>query len=98
VRLLEDVPTDKPGELAITARLPQHPWVKPQTFYVTVDKAFEAPRIYYCDLHVHSEDTIGTNSTVYNLTYGRDVGGLDVLAFAHNDFNITPRSGRRRWN
>jgi hypothetical protein len=54
-----------------------------------VDKALTEPRIYYCDLHVHSEDTIGTNSTTYNLTYGRDVTGLDILAFAHNDFNIT---------
>jgi len=89
VLLLEDLPTDKPGELAITARLPEHPWVHPQTFYVTVDKTLDVPRIYYTDLHVHSEDTIGTNSTVYNLTYGRDVTGLDVLAFAHNDFNIT---------
>ncbi len=89
VRLLEDVPTDKPGELTVSARLPKHPWVKPATFYVTVDKSFASPRIYYTDLHVHSEDTIGTNSTVYNLTYGRDVTGLDVLAFAHNDFNIT---------
>ena len=89
VALLDDLPMDKPGELAITATLPEHPWVKPQTFYVTIDKALEAPRIFYCDLHVHSEDTIGTNSTTYNLTYGRDVTGLDVLAFAHNDFNIT---------
>jgi hypothetical protein len=95
VRLLEDVPTDKPGELAITARLPQHPWIKPQTFYATVDKSFEAPRLYYCDLHVHSEDTIGTNSTTYNLTYGRDVTGLDVLAFAHNDFNITTEKWKK---
>ena len=89
VSLLEDLPTDKPGELAITANLPEHPWVKPQTFYVTIDKDLQVPRIFYCDLHVHSEDTIGTNSTTYNLTYGRDVTGLDVLAFAHNDFNIT---------
>ena len=89
VRLLEDIPTDKPGELAVTARLPAHPSVKPATFYATVDKSFIAPRIYYTDLHVHSDDTIGTNSTRYNLTYGRDVTGLDVLAFAHNDFNIT---------
>ena len=89
VALLDDLPTAKPGELAITATLPEHPWVKPQTFYVTVDKTLAIPRIFYCDLHVHSEDTIGTNSTVYNLTYGRDVTGLDVLAFAHNDFNIT---------
>jgi len=89
VRLLDDLPTVQSGELAVTAHLSQHPRVKPATFYATVDKDFEAPRVYYCDLHVHSEDTIGTNSTSYNLTYGRDVSGLDVLAFAHNDFNIT---------
>jgi len=92
--LLEDLPTQAEGELCVTARLPEHPWVKPQAFYVTIDKAMISPRIYYCDLHVHSEDTIGTNSTRYNLTYGRDVTGLDVLAFAHNDFNITTE----RWN
>jgi len=94
ILLLEDLPTKQTGELAITARMPAHPRVKPQTFYVTVDKNLLAPRIYYCDLHVHSEDTIGTNSTTYNLTYGRDVTGLDVLAFAHNDFNITTE----KWN
>ena len=89
VLLLDDLPTKDAGELAVSARLPAHPWVKPQTFYVTVEKNLDMPRIYYCDLHVHSEDTIGTNSTTYNLTYGRDVTGLDILAFAHNDFNIT---------
>jgi len=94
VLLLEDVPTDKPGELVSNASLPQHPWVKKQSVFVTIDKDYPAPRIYYTDLHVHSEDTIGTNSTRYNLTYGRDVTGLDVLAFAHNDFNITTE----RWN
>jgi hypothetical protein len=60
-----------------------------------VDKALTEPRIYYCDLHVHSEDTIGTNSTTYNLTYGRDVTGLDILAFAHNDFNITTEKWKK---
>ncbi|MHB1566756.1 MAG: hypothetical protein ACYCXG_08595 [Acidiferrobacter sp.] len=87
--LVDDLPTQKPGELLITAHLPDHPRVPPKTFYVTVEKTFHAPRMYYCDLHVHSEDTIGTNSTTYNLTYGRDVSGLDILAFSHNDFNIT---------
>lgn len=95
VLLLEDLPTRDAGELVITARLPEHPWVKPQTFYVTVDRALTEPRIYYCDLHVHSEDTIGTNSTTYNLTYGRDVTGLDILAFAHNDFNITTEKWKK---
>lgn len=89
VALLEDLKTDEAGELALTATLPDHPAVKPQTFFVTVDKGLSVPRIFYSDLHVHSDDTIGTNSTRYNLTYGRDVSGLDVLAFAHNDFNIT---------
>lgn len=94
VLLLEDLPTDKPGELAVTARLLDHPFIKPQTFYLSIEQELVSPRIYYCDLHVHSDDTIGTNSTRYNLTYGRDVSGLDVLAFAHNDFNITTE----RWN
>lgn len=91
---LDDLPSGRPGELAVTARLTEHPGVGPATFYATVDESCPAPRVYYCDLHVHSEDTIGTNSTTYNLTYGRDVSGLDVLAFAHNDFNITTE----RWN
>lgn len=91
---LDDLPTDKPGELAVTARLLDHPLVQPKTFFVTIDTALALPRVYYCDLHVHSEDTIGTNSTTYNLTYGRDVSGLDVLAFAHNDFNIT----KEKWD
>ena len=94
VTLLEDMPTDKAGELMITASMPEHIAVKDQVFYVTVDRDLEVPRIFYTDLHVHSNDTIGTNSTEYNLTYGRDVTGLDVLAFAHNDFNITTE----RWN
>jgi hypothetical protein len=91
---LADLPTDRPGTLAVTARLADHPAVRPATFYVTVDDKLAVPRVFYCDLHVHSDDTIGTNSTTYNLTYGRDVSGLDVLAFAHNDFNIT----NERWN
>ncbi len=95
VLLLDDLPTKEAGELIVTASLPEHPLVKPQTFYVMVDKGLEVPRIYYCDLHVHSEDTIGTNSTTYNLTYGRDVSGLDVLAFAHNDFNITTEKWKK---
>ena len=89
VLMLEDLPTKAEGELSVTVALPEHPVVKPMVFHLTIEKNMLAPRVYYCDLHVHSDDTIGTNSTAYNLTYGRDVSGLDVLAFAHNDFNIT---------
>lgn len=91
---IPDLPTEHPGELAITARLAAHPEAFESTFFITLEKVLAVPRVFYCDLHVHSEDTIGTNSTSYNLTYGRDVSGLDVLAFAHNDFNITTE----RWN
>ncbi len=89
VAAIDDLPVDTAGELAVTARLPDHPGVPAHTFFVTIDETLAVPRVYYCDLHVHSDDTIGTNSTSYNLNYGRDVSGLDVLAFSHNDFNIT---------
>lgn len=48
-----------------------------------------APRAFFCDLHVHSNDTVGTQSTDWNLRYGRDIGGLDVLGYTANDFQIT---------
>lgn len=48
-----------------------------------------SPRGYFCDLHVHSNDTVGTQSTDWNLRYGRDIGGLDILGYTANDFQIT---------
>jgi hypothetical protein len=56
---------------------------------LTVEALGPQPRAYFADLHVHSNSTIGTNNTEYNLTYGRDVAGLDVLGYTANDFNIT---------
>ncbi len=91
---IRDLPVDRPGELAVSVALREYPLVKADPFYLTIDPRCPGQRIYYADLHVHSEDTIGTNSTSYNLSYGRDVSGLDVLAFAHNDFNIT----KARWD
>ncbi len=92
--LIDELPTASAGELTIRATLPECPWVAPQTFYVTVDDDFAFSRDYYGDLHVHSDDTVGTNDTTYNLTYGRDVAGLDVLGYTANDFNIT----KQRWD
>ncbi len=68
--------------------------VAPAQAYVTIDPAGATPRPLYADLHVHSDDTVGTNDTLYNLSYGRDVAGLDVLGYTANDFNIT----EQRWN
>jgi hypothetical protein len=57
--------------------------------YITADSYFELTRAFFADLHVHSNSTVGTNSTEYNFAYGRDVAGLDVLGYTANDFNIT---------
>lgn len=62
----------------------------PADALVTVEAG--APRVFYADLHVHSNDTVGTNDTAYNLSYGRDVAGLDVLGYTANDFNVTERA------
>jgi len=50
---------------------------------------FPSPRAYFADLHVHSNDTVGTQNTDWNLRYGRDIGALDVLGYTANDFQIT---------
>jgi hypothetical protein len=46
-------------------------------------------RVWFADLHAHSDDTVGTQDTSYNLDYARRVGGLDVLGYTANDFQIT---------
>lgn len=60
---------------------------------VSADSHLEYPRAFFADLHVHSNNTVGTNSTEYNFAYGRDVAGLDILGYTANDFNIT----EQRW-
>ncbi len=79
----------EPGELAVTASLCGARDVAPATHYVTVDSETPCDRILYADLHVHSHDTVGTNSPDYNTAYGRDIAGLDVMTYTANDFQIT---------
>ena len=45
------------------AHLPRHRWTRTS----------RTSAHCFGDLHVHSDDTVGTNDTRYNLTYGRDV-------------------------
>ncbi|KAJ4396743.1 hypothetical protein N0V93_000965 [Gnomoniopsis smithogilvyi] len=49
----------------------------------------EAPRPFFADLHVHSDDTVGTHDSLYNFSYGRDIAALDILGYTANDFNVT---------
>jgi len=89
IALVDDLPANETGELVVTASMPNHPAVKALDYYVTIEDNLVAPRLFFGDLHVHSDDTVGTNNTTYNLTYGRDVAGLDVLGYTANDFNVT---------
>lgn len=56
---------------------------------ITADSSIFIPRPFFADLHVHSDDTVGTNSTTYNFSYARHIAGLDVVGYTANDFNIT---------
>ncbi len=88
---MADIEFDERGEWALSASLSRPSGIEPTRRYVTVE---DGPAPLYADLHVHSDDTVGTNDTSYNLCYGRDVAGLDILGYTANDFNIT----EARWN
>ena len=60
-----------------------------ESCYLDVIDDFPSPRALFADLHVHSNDTVGTQDTGSNLAYGRDVGALDVIGYTANDFQIT---------
>jgi hypothetical protein len=59
------------------------------TCFLDLIDDFPSPRALFADLHVHSNDTVGTQDTGSNLAYGRDIGALDVIGYTANDFQIT---------
>ena len=65
-----------------------------QDEFITVRADLVVPRVLYADLHVHSDDTVGTNSTAYNFSYAQKIAGLDIVGYTANDFNIT----KERWD
>ena len=76
------------GEWSVSATLDALPLLEGKA-WVTTEETATGLRPLYADLHVHSDDTVGTNDTLYNLSYGRDVAGLDILGYTANDFNVT---------
>lgn len=94
VAKINNLPTKQAGELEIRARSLSHPAVAEMRYFVTLDADLPLGNFYFGDLHVHSDDTVGTNDTVYNLSYGRDIAALDVLGYTANDFQIT----KARWD
>ena len=85
---LDDLPT-VPGTLRIVAEAVTQRDVRAAQAFLTVDKTLPAARALYADLHVHAHDTVGTNSPAYNAAYARDIGGIDVMGYTANDFQIT---------
>ncbi|GJC83875.1 hypothetical protein ColLi_06713 [Colletotrichum liriopes] len=84
--------SDGDYEVLVTVLNRNSPVVETQD-YVSVESSIPIPRPLYADLHVHSDDTVGTNSTTYNFSYAQQVAGLDVVGYTANDFNVT----KERW-
>ncbi len=55
---------------------------------LTVDQAAPVPRALFADLHIHSQDTVGVNTTETVLRFARDAAALDVAGYTANDFNV----------
>ncbi|HSI58727.1 MAG TPA: hypothetical protein VLA16_14305, partial [Ideonella sp.] len=85
-------PAHASGSLGVALSCPDLPGVPPALAWLTIADALPAPRAFYADLHVHAHDTVGTNSPAYNAAYARDIGGVDVLGYTANDFQITDQN------
>ncbi len=55
---------------------------------LTVDAAAPTPRALFADLHIHSQDTVGVNTTGTVLRFARDAAALDIAGYTANDFNV----------
>lgn len=78
------------GDYVVTVELVNQAGLVLQTTrdFITATQ-LPVPRPLFADLHVHSDDTVGTNSTTYNFSYAQKIAGLDIVGYTANDFNIT---------
>ncbi|KAL4801768.1 hypothetical protein BDV18DRAFT_167157 [Aspergillus unguis] len=85
------LPTD--GDYILITTLTRHDeTIASSTTHLTISSDLSIPKVLFGDLHVHSDDTVGTESSLYNFTYGRDISALDVLGYTANDFQITQKA------
>ncbi len=82
------------GELVIDATLAQV-GLHADPVYVAVEQVEEGLSAWFGDLHVHTNDTVGTNDNEYNFSYAKDVAGLDFMGYTANDFQITDQRWER---
>jgi hypothetical protein len=83
---VEDLPRE-PGDLRVVVTAGAG--IGAAEAHLSIEDEFPVLRALYADLHVHAHDTVGTNSPAYNAAYARDIGGIDVLGYTANDFQIT---------
>lgn len=88
------LPDDNDYEVQVTITNSEHTPLAAITEYITATSSLPIPRPLFADLHVHSDDTVGTNDTTYNFAYGQQVAGLDIIGYTANDFNIT----KEKWD
>jgi hypothetical protein len=93
--LFPNVSIEQDGEYIVTVSFFEGSQVLGEvTEYLSISRGLPVPRILFADLHVHSDDTVGTNSTSYNFSYAQKIAALDVVGYTANDFNITAA----KWN
>lgn len=78
--------TEEDIRLELRSSKRKSPWT---VSHLTISKDAPIPRALFADLHVHSEDTVGVNNTLTNLTYARDAARLDIVGYTANDFNVS---------
>jgi len=88
------LPDDDDYEVQVTINNNENIPLAAVTDYITATPSLPIPRPLFADLHVHSDDTVGTNDTTYNFAYGQQVAGLDIIGYTANDFNIT----KEKWD
>lgn len=82
-------PADGDYTIEVTLKEKEQSFIMSMQSHLTTESDTSVPRVLFGDLHVHSDDTVGTESSTYNFSYGREVAGLDVLGYTANDFQIT---------
>lgn len=87
----EDVSLSTAGDFAISVIFSSLESKQVHVVTEHISTSDEAPvsRVLFADLHVHSDDTVGTNDSAYNFSYAQKIAGLDIVGYTANDFNIT---------
>lgn len=82
------------GEIRIDAAMDEASLITAPA-YLDVLSVAGRSGVWFGDLHVHTNDTVGTNDNQYNFSYARDVARLDFMGYTANDFQITDERWER---